>query len=96
MELNPSWEAANCAATQEHPSNLWNPKLHYHVHKSPPLAHIQSQINPVHTTLSYLSKIDFNIINPPILWTSSGLFPSGFPTNILYAFLILLKVANSE
>jgi hypothetical protein len=26
MELSPSWEAANCATTQELPSVLWNPK----------------------------------------------------------------------
>jgi hypothetical protein len=27
-ELSPSWEAANCAATQELPSILRNPKVH--------------------------------------------------------------------
>jgi hypothetical protein len=27
-ELSPSWEVASCAATQELPSNLWNPKVH--------------------------------------------------------------------
>jgi hypothetical protein len=40
------------------------------------------QSSPYHPIPSYLSKIHFNIVHPP-----SGLFPSGFPTNILYAFL---------
>jgi hypothetical protein len=30
MELSPSWEAANCAATQEILIILWNPKNRMH------------------------------------------------------------------
>jgi hypothetical protein len=81
MKLSPSWEAAYCAATQELPNILWNPKVHYHVHKSSPLVPILSQIDPVHTTSSYRSKIHFNIVRPPTSWSSS------FLTKILYAFL---------
>jgi hypothetical protein len=75
-ELSPSWEAAKCAATQELPSILW----------SPPVVRILSKIDPVHTIPSCPSKIYFNIVTQLRLCLPSGLFPYGFPTNILSAF----------
>jgi hypothetical protein len=62
MDLSPSREAANCEATQEIFSILLKLKVHYRVHKSPPLVPILSQINPIHPILS---KIHFNIVHPP-------------------------------
>jgi hypothetical protein len=70
MELSPSGEAANFAVTEELPSILWKPKVHYRVQKSTSLVIILSQINPIHTIPSYLSKIHFNIVHPPSSWYS--------------------------
>jgi hypothetical protein len=70
VELSPSREIASHAAIQEFPKILWNPKVHFRVHKSSPLAPILSQINLVHTIPSYLTKINFNIIHSSTSWSS--------------------------
>jgi hypothetical protein len=70
MDLSPSLEVANCATTQELPSILRNPKVYYLVHKRHPLVSNLSKIDPVDTILSYLCKIHFNIVHPPMSWSS--------------------------
>jgi hypothetical protein len=58
MEMRPSWESINPSVIQEFLNISYNPTVHYRVHKGPPMVPILSQINPVHTTPSYLSKIN--------------------------------------
>jgi len=77
MEQGPSWEAISHTASQEITHLLWNSMVHYPLHNSLPLVPILSQVHPVHSFPPCLPKIHSNTV-----------FPSGFPTKILYAFLI--------
>jgi hypothetical protein len=85
MELNPSWEASSHTATQEFLNIPWNQKIHYYVHKSSPLTPTLSQMNPIHTTPSYFSKIPLNVL-PSTSSLPTDLIPFGFHTKTLYAF----------
>jgi hypothetical protein len=57
--------ADTSSVRQEYPRLLGNPKVHHHVHDSPPLFPILSQLNPIHTFTPYFFDVHFNIILTP-------------------------------
>jgi hypothetical protein len=62
MRQSASWEANRPSSSQETPSNLWNPKVHYRIDKCRPPVSILTQLDPVHTLTSHFLKIHLNII----------------------------------
>jgi hypothetical protein len=73
-ELSPSWEAANCAAIQKIPSNFKEPEGSSRCLQEPSTGPCPGSVLILSTHVH--------------LGLPSGLFSSGFPTNILYAFLV--------
>jgi hypothetical protein len=64
MDLKPFWDVNSRSVTELFPSIFFNPNVHYCVHKSQPLVPVPINLNPVHTTLVYFSKTQFNITFP--------------------------------
>jgi len=58
---------------------LWNPKVYYRIHKSPPPVPIVNLINPVHTLIYNYLNIHFNIILPSRSGPSKCSLPLRFP-----------------
>ena len=83
MVQSPSWEGNWFAASQEIPSILWNPRVHYRTHKRPPPVPALGQPNPVHIPTSHFLEIHPNIIHPSTprspQWSLSLRFPHQDP-----------------
>ena len=84
MEQSHSCEANQFSARQEIARILWNPKVHYHIHKCPSPVFILSQIDSVHVPTSQFLMIHINIILPSTPGSSKWSFSLRFPTKTLY------------
>ena len=61
-EQSPFGEPNRFSASQEILRILWNPKVHYRIHKCPPPVPVLSQISSAHASTSQFLNIHLNII----------------------------------
>jgi len=102
MQQSPSWEANRFSASQEIPRILWNPKVHYRIHKCPPPAPILSQLDPVYTLTFQFLKIHLNITLPSTpgspKWSLTLRFPHQSPVYVssLHHALYMVRSSHSS
>jgi hypothetical protein len=79
MEESPSSETNRFPTRQEIPRILWNLKVHYRIHNSPPLVPTTSQIKPVHNPHLTSWRSILILFSHLRLGVRSGLLASGSP-----------------
>jgi len=95
MEQTP-WEANNQTASQEIPQILWNPKVHYCVHKGLPVVPILSQMKPVHNFPPYFTKMHSDIIVPSTPKSSKWSLPFRFSDQNRFAETVCVMRLQSH
>jgi hypothetical protein len=83
MGQSPSWED-NRRSDSQIPHLIWNPKVHYRVHKRPPLLPILSQMYPLHISHPTSLRPILILSSHLRLGRPSALFLTGLPTKTLY------------
>ena len=54
---------------------LWNPKVHYRIHKCPPPVPILSQINPTDNTIRKRNMLQMLLVSRSLYYSESNLYP---------------------
>jgi hypothetical protein len=72
MEKNTFREANSSSPSLEIPRILWTPKVHHHIHNSPPPLPILTQRNPVQSLPAYFTKIKVRFTLEQAMKAQSG------------------------